>query len=43
MMKWVAISPPGDLPGPGMELTSPESPALAGGFFRAEPLREPSI
>ena len=25
--------PPGDLPHPGTELTSPVSPALAGGFF----------
>ena len=24
---------PGDLPDPGIEPTSPESPALAGGFF----------
>ena len=24
---------PGDLPGPGIEPTSPASPALAGGFF----------
>ena len=26
-------APPGDLPNPGMEPTSPLSPALAGGFF----------
>ena len=25
--------PPGDLPDPGIELVSPKSPALAGGFF----------
>jgi len=25
--------PPGDLPKPGIELASPASPALAGGFF----------
>ena len=25
--------PPGDLPNPGIELTSPVAPALAGGFF----------
>ena len=25
--------PPGDLPNPGIELTSPVPPALAGGFF----------
>ena len=34
MMEWVAISFPGDLPDPGINLTSP---ALAGGFFTAEP------
>ena len=28
---------PGDLPDPGIEPTSPVSPALAGGFFTAEP------
>ena len=28
------FSPPGDLPDPGIELTSP---ALAGGFFTTEP------
>ena len=28
---------PGDLPDPGMELQSPESPALPGGFFTTEP------
>jgi len=27
------FSPPGDLPDPGFELMSLESPALAGGFF----------
>ena len=32
--------PPGDLPNPGME---PMSPALAGGFFTAEPPRKPLI
>ena len=26
-----------DLPNPGVELTSPVTPALAGGFFIAEP------
>ena len=30
--------PPGDLPDPGME---PTSPALAGGFFTTEPLGKP--
>ena len=29
--------PPGDLPGPGIELVSSASPALAGGFFTTEP------
>ena len=29
--------PPQDLPDPGMEPTSPASPALAGGFFTTEP------
>ena len=29
--------PPGDLPDPGIELESPVSPALAGGFFTTEP------
>ena len=29
--------PPGDLPDPGVEPASPVSPALAGGFFTAEP------
>ena len=29
--------PPGDLPDPGIEPVSPASPALAGGFFTAEP------
>ena len=31
--------PPGDLPNPGME---PASPALAGGFFTAEPPGKPT-
>ena len=29
--------PPGDLPDPGIEPTSPASPALAGEFFTTEP------
>ena len=29
--------PPGDLPNQGMEPASPESPALAGGFFSIMP------
>ena len=28
---------PGDLPNPGIELATPVCPALAGGFFTAEP------
>ena len=32
-IEWVAISSPGDLPNPGMELLSP---ALAGRFFTTE-------
>ena len=33
--------PPGDLPNPGMEPTSPVSPASAGEFFTAEPPGKP--
>ena len=32
---------PGDLPGPGIEPTSPVSPALAGGFLATEPPGKP--
>ena len=32
---------PGDLPDPGMEPTSPVSPAWTGGFFTAEPPEKP--
>ena len=35
--------PPGDLPNPGMETASPAPPALAGGFFTAEPPEKPSL
>ena len=35
--------PPGDLPDPGTEPRSLESPALAGGFFTTEPLGKPSF
>ena len=42
ILEWVAISPPGDLPNPGIELMSPASPALAGGFFTTEPPGKPS-
>ena len=33
---------PGDLPNPGLEPASPESPALAGGFFTMAPLGKPT-
>ena len=32
---------PGDLPNLGIETTSPEFPALVGGFFITEPLGKP--
>ena len=35
--------PPGDLPNPGIEPMSPDSPALAGGFFTTEPPGKPTI
>ena len=34
---------PGDLPDPGIEPTSPASPALIGRFFTAEPVGKPSF
>ena len=33
--------PPGDVPDPGIEFASPESPALVRGFFTTEPLGKP--
>ena len=33
ILVWVAVPTPGDLPDPGIEPVSLESPALAGGFF----------
>ena len=33
---------PGDLPNPRIELASPTSPGLAGGFFTTEPLGRPT-
>ena len=33
--------PPGDLPDPGIEFLSLESPALAGGFFTTAPPEKP--
>ena len=35
------FSSPGDLPDPGIELTSPESPACAGRLFTTEPITIP--
>ena len=35
------FTPPGDLPNPGFEPASPESPALAGRFFTTEPPGKP--
>ena len=40
-MEWVPFHPPGDLPNPGIELTSHASPSLAGGFFTTEPVGKP--
>ena len=37
------FSPPVDLPDPEMELTSPVTPALAGGFFTTGPTGKPSL
>ena len=34
---------PGDLPDPRIKLTSPESPALAGGFFTIKPPGKPKM
>ena len=41
ILEWVAFSSPGDLPNPGIELGSPETPALAGGFFTSVPPGKP--
>ena len=40
---WSVLSfpPPGDLPNPGIEPTSPVSLALASGFFTTEPRGNP--
>ena len=38
ILEWVAILSSRDLPDPGIE---PASPALAGGFFTAEPPGKP--
>ena len=39
----LAFLPLGDLPVPGIEPTSPGSPALAGGFFTTEPPGRPIV
>ena len=41
VLEWVAISVPGDLPDPGLELMSPASPAMAGRFFTTAPPGKP--
>ena len=41
ILEWVVISSSRDLPDPGIELTSPASPALAGGFFTTVPPGKP--
>ena len=40
-MQWAVISSSRDFPDPGIEPMSPASPALAGGFFTAEPPGRP--
>ena len=42
LLRWeywngLSFPPPEDFPNPGTEAMSPESPALAGGFFTTEP------
>ena len=39
-LEWIAISRLGNLPDPGIEPTSPESPALAGKCFTCCAIRE---
>ena len=41
ILEWVVIPSPGDLPNPGMELESPASPTLTGGFFTIAPQGKP--
>ena len=43
ILEWVAISPSGDFLDPGIEPTSPASPALAGGFLTTEPPGKPDF
>ena len=40
-LEWVVISPPEDVPDPGIKPMSPASPALAGGFFTTAALGKP--
>jgi len=37
ILEWVAFPPPGDLPDPGIQLTSPVASSIAGGCFTPEP------
>ena len=41
ILEWVAVSPPEDLPNPGIEPTSPLSLALTGRFFTMSHLGSP--
>ena len=41
ILEWIAMSPPGDLPDPGIQPTSLTSSVLAGGFFTTTPLGKP--
>ena len=42
ILEWAPISPPGDLPDPGIKPVSPAPPVLAGGCLTAEPPGNPS-
>ena len=42
ILEWVACPAPGDLPDPGIEPTSPASPAMAGICFTTEPSGKPN-
>ena len=43
ILEWVATSSPGDLPTPGIEPSSPVSPALAGRSLPLSHLRSPDL
>ena len=43
ILEWVAISSSRDLPDPGIESTSPVSPALAGRFLTTESWGKPGM